>query len=208
MLIAMQDCKPKAVIRPSPQTKIHQMRFLPNNPTKHLEDVLAISTEDGRIVFYAVNDPSHQSTADVKTEQTAQKVCHPIAQLGGIGASIVGRTKDFELHALPSADDDRTFLIVTASSDGAVRLWTLSTDSLLEAKATATQASSTEEESLTGTAKQVGELRGTRETGNRITCLTSFIMDEPVEEGDGEEGEEEFGGFSDGAPEEEDGADV
>lgn len=194
----IQDCKPKAVIRPTPPTKIHQMKFLPKDAPDSLEDVLAVSTEDGRIIFYAINDSAHHSTAEAKVEQPSQVMCQPFAQLGGLGANLVGRIKDFDIHALPSADGGLSYLIVTASSDGAVRLWTLTSTSLTETKTSAEQASPAEEKVET-TVKQVGRLEGTRETGNRIICLTSFVMDEPVEDEDGEEEEEEFGGFSDGA---------
>ena len=40
---------PKAVIRPSPPTKLHQMRIVPAGEG---HSILAVSTEDGRIIFY------------------------------------------------------------------------------------------------------------------------------------------------------------
>ena len=40
---------PKAIIRPSPPTKLHQMRVVPSGEE---HSILAISTEDGRIIFY------------------------------------------------------------------------------------------------------------------------------------------------------------
>ncbi|GAB7337589.1 hypothetical protein MBLNU457_g2897t1 [Dothideomycetes sp. NU457] len=179
------DCKPKAVIRPSPPTKIHQMRILPADFLNGIEDVVAVSTEDGRIIFYAINDATSLSEAT----DSNYAVCKPFAQLGGAEAGIPGRVKDFEVLSLPSASaDSKTLAFAAASSDGAVRIWTLDSASLQAAK---------DAQKAESAAVQVGDLTATLETGNRITCLAAFVMDEPGEDDGDEDGEEVFGGFSD-----------
>ena len=61
-----------------------------------------------------------------------------------------------------------TFVIVTGSSDGTVRTWSLDIKDLKDdAKI---------EQGKGFTAKQVGTLLGTYTTGTRITCLKAFIM--------------------------------
>ncbi|CZT18018.1 related to MAK11 protein (maintenance of killer toxin-encoding satellite M1 dsRNA) [Ramularia collo-cygni] len=165
------DSKPKAVIRPS--SKVHQMRFLPLPDLE--QSILAISTEDGRILFYDV------STVKEEIDAAKLPLCPCVAQLGGAAMGISGRVKDFEIVALKGKAN---ILIVTGSSDGAVRLWTVSGEQL---------AGEVSEDGP----KQVGKLVATQETGNRITCLGAFVMDgkasdeDEVEENGGAEEDEE-----------------
>lgn len=176
------------------------MRFLPAGSYGEHDDVLALSTEDGRIIFYAIdNHQAIESTAKVESHPS----CIPLAQFGGALAGLPGRIKDFEILLLPPSDEaaQSTLLFVTASSDGAVRLWSLDPqvlssnssadvdgdDGAAESKANGEQA----------VAKQVGDLVATHETGNRVTCLAAFLMDQPAEDHGTEDGEGEFGGFSD-----------
>ena len=120
--------------------------------------MLAVSTEDGRVLFFdvekAASEPAPESAKSLP-------VCECIAQLGGPSAGISGRTKDFEIVQLANSSD---FIVVTASSDGAVRLWKLGAGDI------AATEGSTEP-------TQVGSLVGGLETGNRITCLGAFAMD-------------------------------
>ena len=161
------------------------MRILPSDFLSDIEDVLALSTEDGRIIFYAINDATSLSEAT----DTSYSVCKPFAQLGGAEAGIPGRVKDFEILSLPSADKNiKTLAFAAASSDGAVRIWTLDSTTLQAAK---------DSQKADSAPVQVGDLAATHETGNRITCLAAFVMDEPGEDDGEEDGEEAFGGFSD-----------
>jgi len=59
-----------------------------------------------------------------------------------------------------------SLLVVTASSDGAVRLWTITDTTLLRNAQTKP--------------RQIGDLVGMLETGNRITCMGAFIMNGKV----------------------------
>jgi protein MAK11 len=161
------DCKPKAKIIPSPKTKIHQAHYLSPTGTNG-ENVLSISTEDGRVMFYNTS----LTTEPEKREDIAP--CSLIAQLGGPGAGITGRVKDYEILPIPakapSTMVDR-FLITTGGSDGTVRLWLLLSSDLR----TNIESEKAEEQS-NFTTKQVGKIVGTYSTNTRITCLKAFVM--------------------------------
>jgi protein MAK11 len=155
VMFGIEDSRPKAVIKTTPWTKFHQMHFVPSLEGK---SVLAVSTEDGRVLFFdvakAASEPAPESAKSLP-------VCECIAQLGGAAAGISGRTKDFEIIQIANTSD---FIIVTASSDGAVRLWKLAAGEIA-----ATEGSTQP--------TQVGSLVGGLETNNRITCLGAFAMD-------------------------------
>ncbi|KAK3073556.1 Protein mak11, partial [Teratosphaeriaceae sp. CCFEE 6253] len=91
--------------------------------------------------------------------------------LGGGGAGISGRIKDFEVLEVQADTPSRQtiLLVVTACSDGAIRLWSVG------GKLTDLEAGRREPQ-------QIGSLMGTLETGNRITCLGAFILDGRVDE--------------------------
>ncbi|KAK6438248.1 Protein mak11 [Oleoguttula sp. CCFEE 5521] len=151
------------VVVVEPRTKVHQMRFLPG---LYGRSVLAISTEDGRVVLYELASPStpaSDGTNGNSLPATVKLALKPLAQIGGKAAGISGRIRDFEVLPLPAPSTDH--LLITASSDGAVRFWKLSQASLAP----------TEEDSQD--LRQVGTLISTHETGNRITCLGAFVMD-------------------------------
>lgn len=155
VMFGIDNSRPKAVIKSTPATKLHQMHFVPSSEGKN---VLAVSTEDGRVLFFdvakAASEPAPESAK-------ALPVCECIAQLGGAAAGVSGRTKDFEIVQVPNSSD---FIFVTASSDGAVRFWKL------EAGEIAATEGSTQP-------NQIGSLVGGLETNNRVTCLGAFAMD-------------------------------
>jgi protein MAK11 len=198
------DCEVQGVVVPKPASKLHQMRYVPG-----LEgNVLAVSTEDGRILFFDTEIISEdvEDEADAKGTNGRRKEsipeCKLIAQLGGRQLGVTSRIKDFTiLSANPNTttEDDapqasRNLIFVTGSSDGTIRLWSLSTGELDIAREAASTSSSTEKKIT----PQVGHLLSQYESGNRITCLTAFIMNERT--ADLAEGEEsEFGGFSEAA---------
>lgn len=161
------DSKPKAIVKLT--SKAHQMRFLPLPDAE--QSILAVSTEDGRILFYDV------STSGGEADAGKLPPCPCVAQLGGAAAGISGRVKDFEIVALKGKG--QPLILVTGSSDGAVRLWTVSGGDLVV-------------EASNKGPKQIGKLIATQETGNRITCLGAFVMngkvvdDEPIGEGEDE----------------------
>ncbi|KAK5107836.1 hypothetical protein LTR62_000650 [Meristemomyces frigidus] len=168
------DSQPRAIIKPSPPTKLHCYRMLPVDNKK---EVLAVSTEDGRILFF---DTANAESTD--NDKNKLPTCHCIAQLGGSEAGVAGRIKDFAVIDSGAAHSS-TVLIVAASSDGAIRLWTI--------PRMINNSSGT-------TVQQTGRLIGTLETSNRITCLDAFVLDGAagLDETSGLN-EEEFGGFDD-----------
>lgn len=94
------------------------------------------------------------------------------AEVGGKLLGISGRVKDFEIFSLagqPSHKD--IILIVACGSDGAVRVWSLHIGAF-ESKISPAISSP----------PRVGKLLGTYETGNRITCMVAFIMQNPQDE--------------------------
>lgn len=145
-------------------------------------DVLAVSLEDGRVVFYSTEN---LQKAEVDDESTIPYAT-PLAQVGGKQAGLPGRIKDFEILSLgEQAKEYRDgFLIVTGNSDGVVRIWKIAEkDIVLQEQSKGTK----------DTTRQVGKLLSSYETGNRITCLASFIMlpaEDPSTLVDSEEEEE------------------
>ncbi|KAL1588181.1 hypothetical protein WHR41_03017 [Cladosporium halotolerans] len=155
VVFGIDDSRPKAVIKTTPTTKLHKMQFLQSTEGKI---VLSVSSEDGRVLFFDVTKAAAEPAPE---DSKALPVCQCIAQLGGKAANVSGRIKDFEVVQIPNSSD---MVIVTASSDGAVRLWKLSPEAIA-----ATEGSSVP--------TQVGDLVGALETGSRITCLGAFAMD-------------------------------
>lgn len=177
-LVFGMDSKPKCKVVPEPRSKIHQLRYIQVDEEDDIQ-VLALSTEDGRILFYSTRPADLVSAPSVEGKESPLPSAKLIAQLGGKEVSVTGRVKDFTI--LTTVDGSDNLCIVAASSDGAVRVWKLS--------------KSTDLTPRSGKTKQVGNLVGTYETGNRITCVTAFIM-LPSKE-DAEENIDDFEGFDD-----------
>lgn len=159
---------------PTPRTKIHQIKYLPGRGS---ENILALSTEDGRIVFFRTDLPAtdQPSKAAAESHKTAEvPACALVGQLGSLG----GRIKDFDV--IPVKGSTENFFFVTASSDGAVRIWRVDAAEFDQPSSGATPsengASKDSPEGSTASIKQIGHIAGTYETGHRITCLKSFPM--------------------------------
>lgn len=194
LLIDPKDSKPRYRICPSPPSKVHQIRYLSlGEDTESTYDVLTLSTEDGRVIFYdttAAADPD--STNPTLAAQSVTPLCRVVGQLGGTAAGIAGRIKDFEILKLCSKESYGNLIVVTASSDGAIRLWAIEREELSltrhHAKDTPGAVDNRRRDSKsngTGTINvglnhvgppQIGRLLDVYETGNRITCLKAFIM--------------------------------
>jgi protein MAK11 len=188
LLTIQQDCKPKAKIIPTPRTKIHQIRYVPDVES----DIVSVSTEDGRVLFYNAHDlpPIPSTNGHVPNGKTAHSEdsslpnCSLIGQLGGPALGTSNRIKDY-IFLSPSSivegDESKSFFLVTVGSDGSLRIWALEKEELV-----------VEEHELDKEKKdirQLGRLLGTYETGNRITCLQAFVMTGEAESG--EEADEE-----------------
>jgi protein MAK11 len=178
------DCKPKAHVIPAPRTKIHQMHYLPTKKST----ILALSTEDGRIIFYDTSAVANTETEAKNGKEDAEKLpCALIAQLGGPAVGILGRVKDFEIIPIPNSG----YLIIAGSSDGSVRLWFLSSAEISTEPPhpVASENGAAENAGSGYTTKQVGKLIGSYSTGARITCLKAFVMTGRAEEAADEEEE-------------------
>ncbi|EMC91361.1 hypothetical protein BAUCODRAFT_45509, partial [Baudoinia panamericana UAMH 10762] len=175
------DSKARCVIKATPATKLHQMqfaRFGGSQATEHggESELLAIATEDGRVLFFDINN------LEAATEDTLP-TCACVAQLGGPEVGVTGRIKDFEVLPCHSSAAKTKTLLVTANSDGAIRLWTLP-------QQLAGGQRDVDPEEL-ATTRQVGKLIGTLETGSRITCLGAFVMDGKADDNAEEEAVED-----------------
>ena len=142
------------------------MKYIVRDPSSEDDELLSISTEDGRVIFYStqkLRQPEDESESTIPYAE-------PVAQLGGKPCGLPGRCKDYEILSLrdePIGEKDN-FLVVAASSDGTVRVWKL-TGAELSGK------SSSKDKKSTST-PQVGTLLGSYETGDRITCMKAFVM--------------------------------
>lgn len=156
-----EDSKVHSLALPQPLTKVHQICYVESKSKGMLSSMLAVSTEDGRIIFYDTGSKSETQDGEAQADQTVPNA-KVLAQIGGKATNNTGRIKDFEILHLTSLDHGFEGLaIVTAGSDGTVRVWKVAY------------------EELGGKGKeiqQVGTLIGTYETGNRITCLRAFVM--------------------------------
>ncbi|KAH7072896.1 WD40-repeat-containing domain protein [Paraphoma chrysanthemicola] len=180
------DSKPKGKIAPAPRTKIHQMHYLPSDT--HATTLL-VSTEDGRVLLYDTSATSPASE-DVEKSKDSVPSSKLVAQIGGPGAGISGRVKDFEVFPL-SKTNPTAFLVITGSSDGTVRIWFLNSEELND--------DAEVEQGKGFSAKQVGRLLGTYTTGTRITCLKAYTMTGKPEE-DEEEDNDVIAADKDDAP--------
>jgi protein MAK11 len=170
ILVFGMDSKPKCKVVPNPRTKVHQICYI---STSEEEDasVLAVSTEDGRILFYSTSSEDLTSAPTAEGKESPLLSAKLTAYIGGKETGISGRIKDFTVIKI---DDGKTGsrTLVSGSSDGSIRLWKLSAGDLISRGEKG--------------AKQVGHFLGTYETGNRITCLKAFVMLQSAEDDEDE----------------------
>ncbi|KAK4639762.1 Protein mak11 [Podospora bellae-mahoneyi] len=169
------DCRPRCrVMGGINRTKVHVIKYVRLGDEEEDGALLAVSTEDGRVLFFDTAEENCQSATEGKTLATARLV----GQLGGKEAGVTGRVKDFVVLPVEDEKGVRSWFVATAGSDGLVRVWRLGSGELkIEEK---------KEEST----RQVGRLLGAYKTQNRITCLGGFVM---IPRPDGaEESEYEF----------------
>lgn len=174
------NSKPKLRIAPTPISKIHQIRYmtLPAtiiHPTDRAADgskeVLAISTEDGRVLFYLTTSPKSEEEEEETETPTAIDTPHLIGILGGKSLGMPTRVKDFSTIFVGGKQ-----FVVTAGSDGVVRVWGL--DGSKDAKAKqGREMKKVRIEEEKAEERQVGALVGIYETERRITCLGVMEME-------------------------------
>ncbi|BCS00884.1 putative 60S ribosome biogenesis protein Mak11 [Aspergillus luchuensis] len=182
------DSTPICRVFPSPRSKLHQMKYV--NPTPSSDDsdeLLAVSTEDGRVIFYSTKQVQEATEEDDSPIPYAEAV----AQLGGRAAGFPGRVKDFEvldLNGQRVAGKDN-LLVITGNSEGLVRVWLLQGADLVkkDTKGTKKKSAETEKKVI-----QVGKFLNAYGTGNRITCLKAFVMLAPEDPSTLEDSEEDY----------------
>lgn len=177
------DSKARLCVLPQPLTKLHQISYfdIPISSNERLPLFVA-STEDGRILFYSTR---HQSMNNSESTVHSTPNAVPVAQLGGSSTGIVGRIKDFEIIQISSTtDDSKVLIVITANSDGTIRVWEIAESSFAEVTA----------DVQSEPARQIGILIGTYETGSRITCLVAYLMQPPSDD----VGISEFEGLTEG----------
>lgn len=173
------NSKPKLRIAPTPASKIHQIRYMTlpatiTHPTNRAADgskeVLAISTEDGRVLFYLTTSPKSEEEEETETP-TVIDTPHLIGILGGKPLGMPTRVKDFSTIFVGGKQ-----FVVTAGSDGVVRVWDL--DGSKDAKAKqGREMKKVRIEEEKAEERQVGALVGIYETERRITCLGVMEME-------------------------------
>lgn len=116
-----------------------------------------------------------------------------IGEIGGDAEGSRSRIKDFEVLSAPGSKSALLSpLIVTASSEGSIVLWSLDLGASvkqLSSRIHPVESSKNVNGRGAGphaptTSPQIGRLLGRYETGNRITCLKAFIMSEAADEDD------------------------
>ena len=163
---------------------MHYITLSENDDTSN--DVLAVSTEDGRVLFYSTTRFSQVESTE-SDSKPGIPICTSIGQLGGPAENVTTRIKDFEILRMP---ESQSLVAVTGSSDGAIRLWILhdaeiadgsvvQTRSMDDAIQNPEKAAGVPPMSDGAMITQVGSLLGTYEAGNRITCLKAFVMSQP-----------------------------
>ena len=149
-------------------------------------EILAMSTDDGRLLFY--NTGIYQFDGTPEAGISGIPSCKALGQIGGALLDLRGRIKDFELLRLP---DSQLLIIVTGGSDGAIRFWICREAAFQEQplqnhrpsigaanQGTVNGNGTTIPDSLSTLVDtpQLGALLATYEAGNRILCLSAFIM--------------------------------
>lgn len=161
------------------------MKYVKPESGEDAAELLAVSTEDGRIVFYSTQETSPAKGDNPSEGSIPDAVVK--GQLGGKACELTGRIKEFEILNIGSSSKKlkHESLVVTCNSDGAVRVWSLSWKELTAENSTQKKAKGSKknkESTPVATVPQVGKLLGTYETGNRITCMKAFVMLQPQEE--------------------------
>lgn len=177
VLVFGMDSKVRCRVMSDARTKIHEFGYVRLGDDSE-DTVFAVSTEDGRVLFFSTKVEDLEQAEAPEGKAAPLPRAKLLAQVGGKAAGVTGRVKDFKV--VRSEDAPGVWFIVSAGSDGKLRVWELSQEEL---KPKAGKE-----------APQAGKLLGTHDTQNRITCVEAFVMiprPEGVEESEDELQEEE-----------------
>lgn len=179
--------EPKCRIMEEARTKIHQVCYfsIGEEDEDSRKTLLALSTEDGRIIFSSTATDHLSPIADAKGTM-APKRALTAGHLGGRDAGVTMRIKDFTIVRSGS-----TLYVLGGSSDGTIRLWAVAESALRGACDSGSSKKGGE----------IGKLIGTYKTDNRVTCMTGYLM---IANPEGVDDEDDFEGFGDEDNEEDD----
>lgn len=178
VLVFGMDSKVRCRVMPDARTKVHEFGYVGLGDGSE-DTVFTVSTEDGRVLFFSTKVEDLEQVEAHEGKAAPLPRAKLLAQVGGRVVGVTGRVKDFKV--VRSEDAPGVWFIVSASSDGKLRVWELSREEL--------RPRAGKEE-----APQAGKLLGTHDTQNRITCVEAFVMiprPEGVEESEDELQEEE-----------------
>ncbi|KAL8655706.1 MAG: hypothetical protein Q9210_000728 [Variospora velana] len=185
-----KDSKPKGIVKISPSSKIHQVRYVDHGNNDQIgPNVLAVSTENGRVMFFSTNPASIRNSASSDLGHQLP-ICPVIGEIGSEGGDSKSRVKDFViLNTTADGSSSMPRLLVTASSEGLIIIWSLNLAQSASFNRPASPSKSINggpdggpsDQVVSAIVPQVGRLLGKYETGNRITCLKAFIMTEAAE---------------------------
>ena len=172
--------EPKCKLMAKPGTKVHQVKYFAlaregEEDAGSESSLLACSTEDGRITFSSTKR-EHITPVENPKKGAAPGTARTIGHVGGKEAGVVGRIKDFTI--IQSEAESDTLYVVAGSSDGEVRVWTISVGELRR------RVDAPKEQ-------PVGKLVGSYSTDNRVLCMTAYLMRPDL--GGRDANEEEFG---------------
>ena len=173
-------------IMPTPSSTIHQIHYIPDAASEGRDNrsILAVSTEDSRVLFFDTKS-SEVSAGGIPDAKF-------IAELSDEVTIATSRIKDFCVLLTPF----NTVLLITGSSDGKIAAWCIDSiefnhedtinhnddcknGNVSDKETASNQQDTTAAQILNGKHLQhrrIGTLIGKHEIGNRITCLTAFIM--------------------------------
>ncbi|KAF4984151.1 hypothetical protein FZEAL_596 [Fusarium zealandicum] len=159
------DSVPKCRVMGGIRTKVHQFFYVTVDEEADVK-VLAVATEDGRVLFFSTNEDDLTKAGGDGEEKTSSSLptAKLLGQIGGKAGGVDGRIKDIVI--VQSATDASTLYVAGGSSDGRIRLWRVTSD---EVQGKTNNGDKAGEVAL-------GKLLGTYETQNRITCMTAFMM--------------------------------
>ncbi|KAL9614785.1 MAG: hypothetical protein Q9167_000776 [Letrouitia subvulpina] len=170
------DSKPRARVMLAPTRRIHQIRYLGTaKDGKYGSATLAISTEDGRIVFFSTSKTTGGDNSESKTGRLIPFCC-VLGQVGGTHEGIQNRIKDFEIITLSRTNQLRgSILLVAGCSNGFIHIWMLAKDQLEGMVPSDLHDSKFLQ---CNEMPHLGRLLGSYDTGKRITCLKAFVKSE------------------------------
>lgn len=202
VLIYGIDCQIRGTISLGARGRVCQIRYLPASGNDEepydVISTLAVSTEDGRVLFY---DTSKQCTPSSASEQdgNASPSCTLLAQIVVSQRGSGSRIKDFRVLPVTTEQSRRLYIMVTASSDGTVTVWEIPVAQLrtfpsainghqsskkpkLGAKDSTVTPSTPPSIDTNEDVPSIGTVLGVHQTQRRITCLEAFIMEPYVGE--------------------------